>query len=105
MPSQPVLEALEDLHRNLNKMKPAIEQVKITEKLAEEVNKLPGVHKTFIADIQKLEREFHALLKKEFQENAVTITGSVDKVVGSAQQTIAKLTDHNEQILKLRNNI
>jgi len=105
MASAPVLEALEELHNNLDKMKPAIKQFQIAEKLTEEVNKLPGIHTTFITELHQVERDYHALLQRQMQDHEAQLNTRVEEVVSSASNTINSMSDHNEQILKLRNNI
>lgn len=98
MASQIVLNELEKLHTELNRMQPAVRQVELTEQLIQEAKKIPESYLKFSALIEKQEAEFKEQLVGELNKRADLLHEEVKAVIASADSIVAKLNVHDKEL-------
>ena len=96
MASQLVLEALESLHQELDKMQPAIRQVELAEQVMAEARKIPEHYLKLVSRIEEQEAQFKQKLAAELDEHADLVRKEVGTLVTEAGNTINNLTKHEE---------
>lgn len=96
MASQLVLEALESLHQELDKMQPAIRQVELAEQVMGEARKIPEHYLKLVSRIQEQEAQFKQKLAAELDGHVNLIRKQVGTLVTEAGTTITNLTTHEE---------
>lgn len=92
-----VLEALESLHQELDKIKPAIRQVEVAEQVIAEARKIPEQYLNLVAQLEGQEAQFKQKLVGDLSGHTDQIRREVNSLVKDAGVTITNLTKHEAQ--------
>lgn len=102
MASEKVLQSLETLHRELDKLSPAIKHVETAQKIAETVKDIPNKHLELIKSIKDTDENFKKELKEQLKAEADKITVELNQIIQNLKDTQI-LTSQN--ILEIAENI
>ncbi len=105
MASEKVLQALEALHRELEKLSPAIEHVHTAQKIVETVKDIPSKHLELIKSVKKIDEDFKIDLTEQLKKEASKITVEVNKIIQSFKDTQALLKGEIIDLEKLKKTI
>lgn len=89
MASQEVLVALESLHVELDKLKPAIKHIETAQEVVKIVQIIPQKHLDLLEKITKSDSEFKNVLKKAFEEEIKIISAETKRL----QETTTKIQE------------
>ena len=92
MPSQEVLSALESLHREIEKLEPAIKHIEAVQKVTESVKIILKKHDELLTEIKKNESKHKDELKKLFEKELSDILEETKKlqILSSDIHTLAR---------------
>jgi len=105
MASEKVLQSLETLHRELEKLGPAIEHVETAKKIAETVKDIPHKHFELIKSVKETDENFKKELKEQLKSEAAKITVEVNKILLSFKDTQGMLKAEIIDLDKLKKTI
>ena len=105
MASEKVLQSLETLHRELEKLGPAIEHVETAKKIAETVKDIPQKHFELIKSVKETDENFKKELKEQLKSEAAKITVEVNKIILSFKDTQGMLKAEIIDLDKLKKTI
>ena len=105
MASEKVLQSLETLHRELEKLGPAIEHVETAKKIAETVKDIPQKHFELIKSVKETDENFKKELKEQLKSEAAKITVEVNKILLSFKDTQGMLKAEIIDLDKLKKTI
>ena len=105
MASEKVLQSLEALHRELDKLSPAIEHVHTAQKIAETVKDIPSKHLELIKSVKKTDEEFKNELSQQLKKEAGKITVEVNQIIQSFKDTQGLLKGEIIDLEKLKKTI
>ena len=105
MASEKVLQSLETLHRELEKLGPAIEHVETAKKIAESVKDIPQKHFELIKSVKETDENFKKELKEQLKSEAAKITVEVNKILLSFKDTQGMLKAEIIDLDKLKKTI
>jgi hypothetical protein len=105
MASEKVLQSLETLHRELEKLGPAIEHVETAKKIAETVKDIPQKHFELIKSVKETDENFKKELKEQLKSEASKITVEVNKIILSFKDTQGMLKAEIIDLDKLKKTI
>lgn len=104
-PSEQVLQALEELHQQIDRMQPAIRQVEIAEQLISEVRKIPEQYIELLGKLGNQEQKFKEQLTNALESQASELKRQVKTVVDSAGRMIDGAKDINKNLSALTGDI
>jgi len=81
MASEKVLQSLETLHKELERLAPSIGQVEAAQKIADTVKDIPKKHLELIKDLKQTDEEYKKDLKEQLKFEAGKITVEVNQVI------------------------
>ena len=87
MASEKVLQSLETLHRELDKLSPAIEHVQTAQKISETVKDIPNKHLELIKSIKQTDEDYKKELKEQLKSDASKITVEVNQIIQKFKDT------------------
>lgn len=105
MASEKVLQSLESLHRELDKLSPAIEHVHTAQKIAETVKDIPSKHLELIKSVKKTDEDFKTDLTEQLKKEASKITVEVNHIIQSFKDTQGMLKAEIIDLDKLKKTI
>jgi hypothetical protein len=105
MASEKVLQSLEALHRELDKLSPAIEHVHTAQKIAETVKDIPSKHLELIKSVKKTDEDFKTDLTEQLKKEASKITVEVNHIIQSFKDTQGMLKAEIIDLDKLKKTI
>lgn len=105
MASEKVLQSLEALHRELDKLSPAIEHVHTAQKIAETVKDIPSKHLELIKSVKKTDEDFKTDLSEKLKQEASKITVEVNHIIQSFKDTQGMLKAEIIDLDKLKKTI
>lgn len=105
MASEKVLQSLEALHRELEKLSPAIEHVHTAQKIAETVKDIPNKHLELIKSVKKTDEDFKTDLTEQLKKEASKITVEVNHIIQSFKDTQGMLKAEIIDLDKLKKTI
>ena len=105
MASALVLEALETLHKELDKMKPAVRQVEIAEQVIAEARKIPEQYIELMTRIEGQETAFKQKLADALNGHADQVRKEVHTLITEAGDTISNLSEQETQFDALRKHL
>lgn len=105
MASEKVLQSLETLHRELEKLGPAIEHVEAAKKIAETVKDIPQKHLDLIKIIKEYDQDFKKELNNQLKNEASNISVEVNKILFSFKDTQGLLKAEIIDLEKLKKTI
>jgi hypothetical protein len=105
MASEKVLQSLEALHRELDKLSPAIEHVHTAQKIAETVKDIPSKHLELIKSVKKTDEDFKTDLSEQLKKEASKITVEVNHIIQSFKDTQGMLKAEIIDLDKLKKTI
>lgn len=105
MASEKVLQSLETLHRELEKLGPSIEHVEAAKKIAETVKDIPQKHLDLIKIVKESDEEFKKELKNQLKNEASNISVEVNKILFSFKDTQGLLKAEIIDLEKLKKTI
>lgn len=105
MASEKVLQSLETLHRELEKLGPAIEHVETAKKIAESVKDIPQKHFELIKSVKETDESFKKELKEQLKSEAAKINVEVNKILLSFKDTQGMLKAEIIDLDKLKKTI
>jgi hypothetical protein len=91
MPSQPVLDALDKLHQQLEQLQPAISHIEAARSVTEQAKTLPPLQKQFLDNLKKSDEEHKEGLTNIFQQK-------IERLSANHQQ-ITKTTEDLQQVI------
>jgi hypothetical protein len=97
MPSPEVLSALETLHKEIDKLQPAIRHVEAAVTLTQTLEKLPAKHVEFLDALKNNDEAHKELLTNGFQNNIAQITDEANRtleVATSAQNSLLQIVEN-----------
>jgi hypothetical protein len=105
MASEKVLQSLETLHRELDKLSPAIKHVETAQKIAETVKDIPHKHLELIKSVKETDENFKKDLKEQLKSEASKITVEVNQIIQSLKDTQGLLKGEIIDLEKLKKTI
>lgn len=105
MASEKVLQSLEALHRELDKLSPAIEHVHTAQKIAETVKDIPSKHLELIKSVKKTDEDYKNDLTEQLKKEAGKITVEVNQIIQSFKDTQGLLKGEIIDLEKLKKTI
>jgi len=103
MASQEVLTALETLHRELEKLEPAIKQVETAQQMIQMAKTIPQMHLDLLTEVKETDTKYKGELKDLFSKELIDITeenkklfkttGEIQRQVKAEQEALSKLKD------------
>lgn len=105
MASEKVLQSLEALHRELDKLSPAIEHVHTAQKIAETVKDIPSKHLELIKSVKKTDEDYKNDLTEQLKKEASKITVEVNQIIQSFKDTQGLLKGEIIDLEKLKKTI
>jgi chromosome segregation ATPase len=105
MASEKVLQSLEILHRELDKLSPAIEHVHTAQKIAETVKDIPQKHLELIKSVKQTDEDFKKDLKDQLKSEASKITVEVNQIIQKFKDTQDLLKGEIVDLEKLKKTI
>lgn len=105
MASEKVLQSLEALHRELDKLSPAIEHVHTAQKISETVKDIPNKHLELIKSVKKTDEDFKNDLTEQLKKEASKITVEVNHIIQSFKDTQGLLKGEIIDLEKLKKTI
>lgn len=90
MASQEVLTALETLHREIEKLKPAVQHVELAQQVSEMVSGIPKMHLDLIEEVLKTDSHFKNGLQKICEKELTELTAENKKL----QKTTSEIQQH-----------
>ena len=105
MASEKVLQSLETLHKELEKLGPAIEHVETAKKIAETVKDIPHKHFELIESVKETDENFKKELKEQLKSEASKITVEVNQIIYSLKDTQGLLKSEIIDLEKLKKTI
>jgi len=105
MASEKVLQSLETLHRELEKLSPAIKHVETAQKIAETVKDIPHKHLELIKSVKQTDEDFKKDLKEQLKNEASKISVEVNKILLSFKDTQGLLKGEIIDLEKLKKTI
>jgi hypothetical protein len=105
MASEKVLQSLETLHRELEKLGPAIEHVETAKKIAETVKDIPQKHFELIKSVKETDENFKKELKEQLKSEASKITVEVNQIIHSLKDAQGLLKSEIIDLEKLKKTI
>jgi hypothetical protein len=105
MASEKVLQSLETLHRELEKLSPAIEHVQLAQKVTETVKDIPGKHLELIEIVKETDEKFKKELKEKLKSEASKISVEVNQIIQSFKDTQGMLKAEIIDLEKLKKTI
>lgn len=105
MASEKVLQSLETLHRELDKLSPAIEHVHTAQKIAETVKDIPNKHLELLKSVKETDENFKKELKEQLKSEASKITVEVNQIIQSLKDTQGLLKGEIIDLEKLKKTI
>lgn len=105
MASEKVLQSLETLHRELDKLSPAIEHVQTAQKISETVKDIPNKHLELIKSIKQTDEDYKKELKEQLKSDASKITVEVNQIIQKFKDTQDLLKGEIIDLEKLKKTI
>ena len=105
MASEKVLQSLEALHRELDKLSPAIEHVATAQKITKTVEGIPDKHLELIKSIKQTDEDFKKELKEKLQSEASKVTIEVNQIIQKFKDTQDLLKGEIIDLEKLKKTI
>ncbi len=105
MASEKVLQSLETLHRELDKLSPAIEHVQTAQKISETVKDIPNKHLELIKSIKQTDEDYKKELKEQLKSDASKITVEVNQITQKFKDTQDLLKGEIIDLEKLKKTI
>lgn len=105
MPSQEVLSALHDLHKELEKLEPAIRHIETAELVTRTVKDIPEKHQKLLEEIKREDKAHKQELKALFQEQVNSMVQDVNRVIESNDSIQTNIRHQLGAIEKLRSGI
>lgn len=105
MASEKVLQSLETLHKELEKLSPAIEHVHTAQKIAETLKDIPHKHLELINIVKETDENFKKELKEQLKNEASKISVEVNKIILSFKDTQGMLKAEIIDLEKLKKTI
>jgi hypothetical protein len=105
MASEKVIQSLEALHRELDKLSPAIEHVQAAQKISETVKDIPNKHLELIKSVKQTDEDFKKDLKEQLKAESSKITVEVNQIIQSFKDTQGLLKGEIIDLEKLKKTI
>lgn len=105
MPSEEILNALESLHREIEKLEPAIKHVELALQVTQTVKDIPQKHIDLISEIKNNDANHKAELKNLFEQELTSFTHEnkrLQKITSEIQQQVLL---EQESLTKLKETI
>lgn len=98
MPSEEVLTALEDLHKEMDRMQPVVKQVEIVQGLIDQVTELPDHYFKLIKEIKGQEEAFKKQLSSELSTHAEHLRQDVSQINKQSAEVNKSLSEHQKNL-------
>lgn len=105
MASEKVLQSLETLHRELDKLSPAIKHVETAQRISETVKDIPNKHLELIKSVKETDENFKKDLKEQLKSEASKITVEVNQIIQKFKDTQDLLKGEIVDLEKLKKTI
>lgn len=87
MASDKVIQSLETLHRELDKLSPAIEHVKTAQRISETVKDIPNKHLELLKSVKESDENFKKQLKEQLKSEADKVSSEVKQIIQNLKET------------------
>lgn len=98
MPSQPVIEALEKLHKELDQLEPAIRHIQAAQNVTEEVKAIPKLHVKLLNDIKEIDNSHKEQLLLVFNKGIKEINSEHKILIKNNEALIQVIKSKTEEI-------
>lgn len=105
MASEKVIQSLEALHKELDKLSPAIEHVQTAQRISDTVKDIPNKHLELIKSVKETDENFKKELKEQLKTEADKVTGEVNKIIQNLKDTLTALNNEIIDLEKLKKTI
>lgn len=105
MASEKVLQSLETLHKELERLAPSIGQVEAAQKIADTVKDIPKKHLELIKDLKQTDEDYKKDLKEQLKGEAGKITVEVNQIIQKFKDTQDLLKGEIVDLEKLKKTI
>jgi hypothetical protein len=105
MASQEVLTALESLHRELEKLEPAIKHVEIAQQVIQTVKGIPQKHIALLKEVKDNDGKFKSELKDLFLKELVALTDENKKLQKNTSEIQQQVKAEQEALAKLKDTV
>lgn len=105
MPSKEVLESLQSLHRELNKLEPAIRHVETAVEVTNTVKGIPDKHNELIGKLEKADEAIRKKLGEDFKKHVDEIKKENTDVVRELKDLKDEIEGYHEKLEALRKQI
>lgn len=105
MASQEVLTALESLHRELEKLEPAIKHVEIAQQVIQMVKGIPQKHLDLLKEVKDNDAKFKSELKDLFLKELVALTDENKKLQKNTTEIQQQAKAELEALSKLKDTV
>lgn len=105
MPSEEVLTALESLHRELEKLEPAIKHVETAQQITQTVKGIPQKHVELLEELKDSDTKHKGELKDLFTNELIGITDENKKISKTTTEIQLQVKTEQELLSKLKDTI
>lgn len=105
MASEKVIQSLEALHKELDKLSPAIEHVKTAQRISETVKDIPTKYLELLESVKESDQTFKKELQEQLKTEADKVTAEVNKIIQSLKDTLTSLNNEIIDLEKLKKTI
>lgn len=105
MASQLVLDQLQKLHKELDRVQPALKQVELAQTVIEQAKKISEGYGDFTTRLEEQEAAFKEKLTTELNQRADALHKEVDAVIQSANGIVKKLNEHDRELTGIKGTI
>lgn len=105
MASQEVLTALEALHRELNKIEPAIRHIETAIQVTEAVKSIPEKHLGLLEELKRNETSYKTELKDLFSKELSSLADENKKLQGTTSEIQKQVKIEQESLSKLKDTV
>lgn len=105
MASDKVIQSLETLHRELDKLSPAIEHVKTAQQISETVKDIPNKHLELLKSVKESDENFKKQLKEQLKSEADKVSAEVNQIIQNLKKTLTSLDTEIIDLEKLKKTI
>ena len=105
MASQEVLKALETLHREIEKLKPAVKHVEMAQQVTEMITSIPKIHLDLIEEVLKTDSQFKNGLQKICEKELTDLTTEHKKLQKTTTEIQQQVKLEQEALTKLKETV
>lgn len=105
MPSEEVLNALEGLHRELERLEPAIKHVETAQEITRTVKTIPDKHLALIEALKQDNNVYKEFLTNLFSTRLAAVSTEVEKLISTTRDIQSEVANDQQSVRKLKEQI